>query len=70
MNYIATAETKSRLFTQLKITIQHKLMQAAVQVVKSIAELLLTRSPYTCNAAKTDILYNTTATTVAIARAT
>lgn len=49
---------------------QHKLMQAAVHVVNNIAELLSTLSPYTCRAAKTDILYNTTATTVAIAKAT
>lgn len=59
-----------KLLTQLKTTMQHKLIHAAVQVVKRIAELLSTLSPYTCKAAKMDILYKTTATTVAIARAT
>lgn len=56
--------------TQLKITIQHKLIQAAVQVVSNTAVLLSAAFPYISRGAKFDIRYNTTATTDATANAT
>ena len=45
-------------------------MQAAVVVVNRIALLVVTLSPYTFNAANTDIRYRTTPSTVATASAT